>query len=262
MAYRRVVRVPVLLTLVAAALVLLAGCASTTGGQGSVASGASVSSSSPDFPSTTAQPSTPSATTTGPSAGSSSATGSPSSTTSAAPSVEDRRRQLAAESGGGASVLVRVPGGYEAATYDQRGGIRFWSERDSARVWTPLGASRYPAAKALGAPHASAQGALLRRMRHATFIVHGIFTGDSSGNAVAYTTGSKGWGTIKAKHNGNIGPSGAPVGADRIGLSFDFAFRNGELQTKDCPTNRPIADCGRHPVTKLWVWTGSEFARA
>jgi hypothetical protein len=98
-------------------------------------------------------------------------------------------------------------------------------------------------------------------MRNATFIVTGNFTGDGSGNAVAYTTGAKGWGAIKAESNGRIGPSGQPVGSDAIGLSFGFAFVGGLLQTKDCPPNRPIADCGAYPVVKLWAWNGTDFSQ-
>ena len=49
---------------------------------------------------------------------------------------------------------------------------------------------------------------------HATFIVTGVFSGDGSGNAVAYTSGSGvGWGAIKAQPNGNL----KPVRARRAG---------------------------------------------
>jgi hypothetical protein len=84
---------------------------------------------------------------------------------------------------------------------------------------------------------------------------------DGSGNAVAYTTGPRGWGAIKAEPNGNIGPSGQPIGADRIGLSYGFAFVDGLLQTKDCPLNQPISDCDTNHVLKLWKWNGTDFSR-
>jgi hypothetical protein len=155
-----------------------------------------------------------------------------------------------------------VPGGFQAASWDQHGGIGFWSEAVSDTTWRLMGDSRYPDVAALGPPEATALGALLRNMDNATFIVHGNFTGDGSGNAVAFTTGPHGWGAIKAETGGNIAPSGSPVGANLVGLSYDFAFRNGYLETKDCPTNRPISDCDEHPVTKLWIWAGHEFVRA
>jgi hypothetical protein len=33
-----------------------------------------------------------------------------------------------------------------------------------------------------------------------------LFTTDGTGNAVAYTTGSNGWGAIKAEPNSNLAP--------------------------------------------------------
>jgi hypothetical protein len=168
---------------------------------------------------------------------------------------------LTAQSNGQAHVLVAVPGGFEAATYDRVGGIQFWRSVGLAVDWTRTGGSRYPD-EVDGRPYQVAvSGARLRGMVHATFIVKGQFTADNSGLAVAYTTGLKGWGAIKAEPSGNIGPSGQPVGADRIGLSLNFGFVSGRLQTQDCPLNQPIANCGANPVTKLWAWTGADFRR-
>ena len=185
-----------------------------------------------------------------------------SDTSSAPPSAAQRDQQLTAQTNGEDHALVTVPGGYEAAVYDQHGTIEFWGVQNSAAQWSRLGASSYPVVTQLGPPQAQVSGALLHGMQHATFIVHGVFTGDGSGNAVAYTDGPHGWGAIKAEPSGNIGPSGHPVGSDQIGLSFDFGFVGGQLETKDCPTNRPIYQCGAHPVIKLWVWTGQDFRLA
>ncbi len=159
-------------------------------------------------------------------------------------------------------VLVQVPGGVEAATYDEVGNIRFW--RNPSTTWQQVGRSTYPFDAQLGesAPSVKVTGALISGMKDATFIVHGTFTTDGGGNAVAFTDGANGWGVIKAQPDGNLAPSGQPVGNDRIGLSFDLAFVDGKLQTKDCPTDRPLADCAGHPVSKLWVWSGQDFRRA
>jgi hypothetical protein len=157
-------------------------------------------------------------------------------------------------------VLVAVPGGYEAISYDQQAHIEFW--KYTRTDWTRVATSSYPYPRTIGGPaEAKATGTLLRNMHDATFIVTGNFTGDGSGNAVAYTTGSRGWGAIKAEPGGNIGPSGEPVGNDRIGLSYGFAFVGGHLQTEDCPVDQPIANCGVHPVVKLWAWNGTDFSR-
>jgi hypothetical protein len=245
---------PLRLALAAAVVLSAGGCASVTGGSGTAGAPTAPSSTSgPDFPSSSASaPPTPTPPSTAAAPASSAAT----------PGPDQRRAALLGQAAGQrVSALVGVPGGYEAATYDQRGSIRFWAESAAGSTWRLIGASRYPYSASLGAPGAAVEGARLRNMQHATFIVTGVFTTDGSGNAVAFTTGSRGWGAVKAEANGNIGPSGQPVGRNRIGLSYGFAFADGYLITGDCPPNRPIAQCGRHPVVKRWVWTGSEFRR-
>jgi hypothetical protein len=247
--------------MVGAALVALlaAGCASVTDGRGSadLSGSRSASSSRPDFPSTSVTPSTPSS--------SEASTTAPTPTPSPTPQpiTNSQREEVLVTTSGGqdVSVLVAVPGGYEAATYDQRGHVRFWFDPVSSLRWRLIGTSRYPYVPQIGPPGAESDGRLLRYMRHATFIITGQFTGDGSGNAVAFTTGARGWGVIKAKKNGNIGPSGRPVGRDQIGLSYGFAFSGGYLVTADCSLDRPISDCDTHPVVKRWVWTGSDFRR-
>lgn len=238
-----------------ATVVLIAACSVTTNGNGSDAPTPGVS--TPDFPSGTPSQSLPAS-----SSPASSGPVTPSApTTKAGVSEAERAAHLDAQTNGEPHTIVGIPGGYEAATYDQGGTIDFWHNATSSATWRQVGRSRYPYAEQLGAPHATTRGALLRHMQHATFIVHGLFTGDASGNAVAFATGRQGWGAIKAERNGNIGPSGHAVGADQIGLSYDFSFSDGYLQTKDCPTNRPIAECGAHPVRKRWLWTGHDYAQ-
>lgn len=182
--------------------------------------------------------------------------------TPAAPTRRQREERLNAQTSGEQHVLVKTANGYQAAAFDQHANIQFWRNVGNTVAWSRIGVSTYPYSPSIGGPaDASLTGALLTGMRDATFIVTGTFTGDSSGNAVAFTTGARGWGVIKAEPNGNIGPSGQPVGADRIGLSFGFAFAGGDLVTEDCRTDQPIAMCGDNPVIKRWRWTGSDFAR-
>jgi hypothetical protein len=227
-----------------------AGCASTVQGTGQVTSFSSTphdfSSTSSGIPNPLPNPSI--LTTTPP------PTSSPPLTRAA------RVAALVAQTNGEAHVVVAVPGGYEAATWDQFGAIQFWYDAADTLTWQQVGQSRYPYSRALGAPHAHALGALLTGMQHATFIVRGIFTGDGSGNAVAFTDGPRGWGAIKAEPNGNIGPSGAPVGPNKIGLSYGFGFLRGDLVTADCPLNMPISECDTHTIVKRWVWNGQDFS--
>jgi hypothetical protein len=242
--------------LVLAATVIITastGCSTTTSGRGSHAPLTTSQAGS----ATTSQPATQAPTPTA---------ASPSSTPSATPTIPSltaRTAALSQASGGLPSAIVAVPGGFEAMTWDQSAHVSFWQDPITSTTWQRVGDSSYPWMPAIGAPpQAAATGALLTGMQHATFIVTGNFSGDGSGNAVAYTTGVNGWGVIKAESNGNIGPSGQPVSADRIGLSFGFKFVGGLLETQDCNPSFPIADCGGPTtIVKLWKWTGTDFRR-
>ncbi len=226
---------------------MLCAC-TTTSGSGSVGVTAkSSASSSADFPSSSS------------SAAPTSATASPSGPATV-PTLAAREAQLTAQTNGQSHVIVKIANGYQAAVYDQGGDIYFWYDATPTTSWRQIAQSRYPYDSANGAPDAKVTGRLLYGMSDATFIVHGVFTGDSSGNAVAFTSGSNGWGTIKAERNGNIGPSGAAVNpSNQIGLAYDFSFSGGSLVTEDCPTDRAQAECGSHPIRKVWRWTGHDF---
>lgn len=229
-------------------MLVAAACTRTVHGSGHRLIPPSATPSTPDFPSGATTP---------PPSSSAPPTTTPPPTTPTRPQLEAR---LAARTPGQRLVLVAIPGGYEAISYDQSTHVAFWKYADAN--WTRVGASSYPYSSAIGAPaNARAIGRLLSGMQDATFIVTGTFTVDGSGNAVAYTTGPRGWGAIKAEPNGNIGPSGEPIGADKLGLSFGFAFVGGLLQTMDCRQDQPIAACAGNPIVKLWRWTGTDFAR-
>jgi uncharacterized membrane protein YphA (DoxX/SURF4 family) len=178
------------------------------------------------------------------------------------PTLAQRVAALAAQTPAQRQLLVAVPGGYQAVSWDQRG-LYFWQNASASMSWTHIGSSIYPYSATIGAPaNANATGAPLTGMTSATFIVTGLFTTDGAGNAVAYTTGTNGWGAIKAEPDGNLAPSGEPIGADRLGLSYGFAFVNGRLETMDCPFNLPVASCGPATVIrKLWAWNGRDFSR-
>ena len=266
MPMRSVVRMSVAVAGVFGVVLVAAGCSTTTAGSGR--EGAQNGSPSHDFPSassayastSTATGSSAPGTTTAPATAPATATASTASTKPTQPSRAQATARLARLTPGQQLVVVAIPGGFEAISYDQAAHLGFW--KLTSLDWIRAGTSTYPYSPAIGAPaDAAAHGTLLKGMHDATFIVTGNFSGDGSGNAVAYTTGPLGWGAIKAEANGNIGPSGQPVGNDRIGLAFGFAFVGGRLETKDCPLNQPIAACGSNPVDKLWAWNGKDFSR-
>jgi serine/threonine protein kinase len=159
------------------------------------------------------------------------------------------------------AVLVVASPGYEIMVVGQTGSVTFWRYRARDVSLAKIGTSTYPyEPTSLGPPYAVGRGTLLKGMEHATFIVDGAFSGDGSGNAVAYTTGAHGWGAIKAERNGNLAPSGAGVKVGKIGVGQAFDFVDGELETADCSFTIPISECsGDNRVLKFWSWSGTEF---
>lgn len=234
----------------------VAGCTATVSGHGGPASTAqTISASGPSFASTPAE--TPAAPT---SSAAAPTTAAPTKTAPTKTALSRARivAQLAGLTPGRKDTIVIVPGALEAAVYDQAGHVTFWRH---ASAWTQVGSSTYPYdATFFPAPLARMSGALLSGMAHATFIATGLFSGDGSGNAVAFTTGAKGWGAIKAESNGNIGPSGQGVAFSAIGLSDGFAFSHGLLESADCSSTGPISACGgSNRVFKYWRWAGHDF---
>ncbi|WP_375497676.1 serine/threonine-protein kinase [uncultured Jatrophihabitans sp.] len=153
---------------------------------------------------------------------------------------------------------VITSAGVEAISVGQQGSVTFWSE--AGNTLQQVGTSTYPYSSSLGPPDAGATGAVLTGMTHATFVVSGTFSGDGSGNAVAYTDGSKGWGAIKAQSNGDLTPSGKGVGIGGVGLSNNLALTGGRLATYDCSSQVPIADCSENNrIIKYWTWKKDHF---
>jgi hypothetical protein len=155
--------------------------------------------------------------------------------------------------------MYQGSGDYQAATYDQNGHIAFWQYAPDTN-WTKVGDGTYPTDMQpytpVGAKVTSGQ---VNGMANATFIVTGMFSNDGGVNAIAYTSGNglhtPGWGAVKAKPDGNLAPSGASAGSDGLGLSNEFDLVNGELETADCSSTLPMAECGGNQrVLKFWAW--------
>ena len=108
-------------------------------------------------------------------------------------------------------------------------------------------------------------------MSHATYIADGAFSGDSSGNSVAYAYGSRGWGAVKARvggravPGGGIAPSGEGVDFSQIGVEWQDYFVNGQLETADCVSAFGIsgfsqAECRLSTSDRRFFrWTGTTF---
>lgn len=154
--------------------------------------------------------------------------------------------------------VVRVGADYQALAFDQTGHVSFWSY---APRWHQVGSSGYPYdSVTVGAPAVKAQGTVLAGMSNATYILTGLFSGDGTADAIAYTNGSSGWGVIKALPNGNLASSGQGVDFGGIGLESGDYFVNGTLETAECSAHTIVADCGgNNRVLKFWAWRGSDF---
>jgi hypothetical protein len=153
------------------------------------------------------------------------------------------------------AVAVTVPTRVEFMVVAQTGKVSFWAWRSSKSL-IKVGASTYPYdPPSVGPPAAKGYGALLTGMVHATFILTGTFSGDGSGNAVAYSASGADWGAIKAIANGNLAPSKQGVTFGGIGLGDGFEFVDGQLETADCSSTKPISECGgNNRVLKFWAW--------
>jgi hypothetical protein len=178
------------------------------------------------------------------------------------PDLAGASAALATLTAGRHTSVVKTGFGYEAIAFDQVGHVTFW-QFDTG--WRQVGTSTYPyGSAAVGQPpHAAATGTVLAGMTDATFILNGAFSGDGSGNSLAYTDGAHGWGAIKAEADGNLISSGQGVTFGGLGLESGFYFVNSELETADCSATMPIAACGgNNRVLKFWKWNGHDFGLA
>ena len=97
---------------------------------------------------------------------------------------------------------------------------------------------------------------MLPGMTNATFILTGTFSGDGSANNAAYTADQNGrWGLIVPEERGELVPSGKGVDDQNTGVGDGIYFANGQLETADCSSTLPFAECGgNNRVIKYWTW--------
>lgn len=153
--------------------------------------------------------------------------------------------------------MVGVPGGYEAATYDEQGHITFWKYANS---WQKAGTSTYPVLQGMP-PDTALTGALLTGMSDATFIASGPFTGDGSGTKLAYSNGNHGWGLLQPGPANTLTPSGMGAGTSAPpAVRSDMRFSDGELVTSQENDFYDNAEGGVYALTVYWKWSGSAFS--
>ncbi len=154
--------------------------------------------------------------------------------------------------------VVAIPGGYEAAGYDEQGHIAFW--KSAGLSWQKVGTSTYPVLPGEGVS-TTVTGALLTGMDDATFIATGYFTGDGSGNTIAFTNGAHGWGTVAPGPGNTLVPTGAASTDNTTpGIELAMRFSGGDLVTDVANSFFDVAEGDAYPLRTYWKWNGAGFA--
>jgi pimeloyl-ACP methyl ester carboxylesterase len=157
--------------------------------------------------------------------------------------------------------LVAISGGYEAAAWDQKGNVTFWKLVGPSQTWTRVGVSTYPVVR--GEPPSTAfTGALLDGMSDATFIADGFFSGDGTGNDIAFTNGARGWGTIAPGPGNTLVATGNGSTDNRTpGNSYVEFFRDGDLVTSE-PGTLPFGPNGEEwQIERAYKWSARAFGQ-
>jgi hypothetical protein len=159
-----------------------------------------------------------------------------------------------------ATAPIAVPGGYEAAAWDEAGHVTFWKWTARAATWRQVGASTYPV---VGTEPIDTQisGALLSGMTDATFIANGFFSGDGTGTYIAFTNGPHGWGTIApGPGEDTLMPTGnASTDNTTPGNSYAELFSDGDLDRIDTGV-LPFGPNGEEwEIERGYAWSGEEF---
>jgi pimeloyl-ACP methyl ester carboxylesterase len=159
-----------------------------------------------------------------------------------------------------ATAPIAVPGGYEAAAWDEAGHITFWKWAAGTTTWSQVGASTYPVLRTEPID-TTITGALLSGMTDATFIASGFFSGDGTGRYIAFTHGPHSWGTI-APEPGEVTliPTGnASTDNTTPGNSYAEFFSDGDLDRLDTGS-LPFGPNGEEwEVGRTYTWNGGEF---
>lgn len=162
------------------------------------------------------------------------------------------------------SASVRVPSGaYEAASWDTKGNIWFWS--NAGGTWHRIGSSRYPMIPGSNGNATKVASTLLPGMSHAAYIADGTFTGDSTGNTILFAATSHGkWGTVAPKNDGGaLIPTGKPATDNTTpGIWRDARFTGGKVETTVGNPFMANAGASAYPLITDWYWQSGKFVKS
>lgn len=159
--------------------------------------------------------------------------------------------ELKARTPGQRQAVAPARGGWEAATW-RRGLIEFWR---FTRAWARVGAARYTTATPRPVSP-SAVGWLLPGMANATFVFHGLFTGDGSGDAMAFTAGHRGWGPLALTTADTLAVADTVARPQVAGILFSGIehLRSGRLLTDIESPYYAVASGELYPLLTQWDW--------
>lgn len=155
------------------------------------------------------------------------------------------------------SAVVQVSSGvYEAASWDAKGNVWFW--RTAGQGWHKIGSSRYPTLPGPGGGRTKIASTILPGMQHAMYLADGVFTGDSSGNDIAFAASPAGrWGTV-APQGDSLVPTGKPATDNTTpGIWRAARFTGGKLRTTVGNPFTANATASTYPLITDWSWRQS-----
>ncbi len=163
---------------------------------------------------------------------------------------------LTAAAPGMAHDIVAISRGrYEAAVFDKAAHIDFWEF--SGAKWSEVGRSTYPTLPGQP-PFVRVVGRQLTGSADATFITTGIFTGDSTGQALAFGKGLRGWGAIAWEPGNVLVPTGnGSTNNTTPGIYFNEQFSGGQIETTSLNPYFSTATGAEFPLTTYWSWDAS-----
>lgn len=159
------------------------------------------------------------------------------------------------------AVSVAVPGGLQAAVYDQHGHVGFYGLPGGAHTWTHLGSSSYPVLQPATTTRIyTARGVRLTGMSNAVFIFTGYFTGDGSADYLAFGTGPHGWGVLDARGNTVVATGHGSTDNTTPGLALHIQATGGLLEVSSPSDTLSVAQSPLLPVNRFYHWTGTAFS--
>lgn len=147
---------------------------------------------------------------------------------------------------------------YDGATVTDDDTVVFWKWDTKAGKWTEQ--AERDLVSTVDGDTATVTGQTLRGGTSATFLVHGEFTGNDTGNAIVFVDDSEsGWGVAQEVHEGTVlrssGDGVSEVGA-QPGVSYRAAFTSdGRLQVKQLAVedkDASLAELREHPWVQTW----------